>query len=184
MGAGFLAAWALSACAPRYLIYSPEKFAPLGIKAALGEFSIQDERPDQKAIHIAFFESSKPSIFPSPLDSAHTTAIREQLTRNLEGGARTFTFRINLQKAEAGYQAGFMRREESAQAKLKMEVFESGRKLSECNGSAELQRKSQKASEKMLKRMFRESLVLAIYKCLEAVKPELQKTGPRNGEKI
>lgn len=169
--------FALTACAPRYLIYSDSKFPGLALKGVLAKIQIEDAREDQRKIHVSFLNPDSASAFNIPLDSLDSLAILGQLRRNWLDRGKWISVKVRVVEAQAGYQVFFWHADEFCKAKINIQAYSGGAKVAECSGSAELQRRSPWASEKSMKRIFAEALDLSVYKCLEAVRPELSGPG-------
>ncbi|MBW8888185.1 MAG: hypothetical protein JF616_10560 [Fibrobacteres bacterium] len=163
----------VTGCAPRYLLYSVEKFPGLQINGTIKSIRIEDKRGEQQKIHVAFLNPNHPSIFKSPLDSIDSSVIFAQAKRNWTGIGKNASIIIKVDEAQVGYQVFFWHADEFTKVKVTTQVLLEQGEVGECSGNAELQRKSQKASEKTMKRMFDETLELGVYKCLEAIKTQI-----------
>ena len=164
-------------CAPRYLLYSEAKFPGLGLKGGLGLIRIEDTREDLRKIHVSFLNPDQATLFKSPLDSLDSSAISGQLKRHWSGRGNRYSVNVRVDEAQVGYQVFFWHADEFSKTKVTLQAYSGNAKVAECSGNAELQRRSQKASEKSMKSMFDEALELSVYKCLEAIRPQLGGAG-------
>ncbi|MDB5103179.1 MAG: hypothetical protein JWP91_868 [Fibrobacteres bacterium] len=170
-----VSALCLVSCAPNYMMYTQEKFPPLGIPATVGSVRILDTRQGWKDIQVGFMHPDSPVEFKSRIDSLDSAAILEQVERNTGAGSGLVTLVLRIQEAEIGYGSSFMRASETGKAKISIEVLSAAAKIAECSGKAQLEKRSGKATVASMKKVFRETLILSTYQCLESLQDEIKK---------
>ena len=165
----------LAACAPSHYLYSEAKFEKLEIPMRVHAITIVDGREKLEDLDVPVFKKS-PRKFNKKLVGGDTLALLNQIKRNAAGSGSEVSLRVSIEKALVGFEQENLMEETYGQFLTSIGFYQNQAKVGECRGEAMITLRSLNSTERQMKKLFEEGLVVSAYKCLD----EFNK-GLRNG---